>query len=90
MRARPGAVTFIGASVLLAFAVSAATYIEYRSFDPCAWMVQDMIEESGLPPIAAQARARSRFLAEGIVRPDTGQCVLEWWAFRSETASGGS
>ena len=82
--------TFIAASILIVLAAATATYVEYRSFDPCAWMVQDMAEKAGLRPIAAKARVQGRFLVKGIVRPDAGQCVLAWWAFRSESASEGS
>ncbi len=82
--------TFLGASVMLTFAASAATYIQYRSFDPCVWMEQDIAEDSGLPRLAAKARIKSQFLIDGIVHPDTRQCVLAWWEFRAGTSSGGS
>ena len=82
--------TFVGVSVLLTFAASAATYIQYRSFDPCVWMEQDIAAEAGLPRFVAKARIQIQFLVEGITRPDTGQCVLAWWGFRAEASSGGS
>ena len=42
MNMRSGLMTIIGASILLTFAASAATYIQYQSFDPCVWMEQDI------------------------------------------------
>ena len=89
MEMKSGLVTVIGASFLLTFAASAATYIHYRSFDPCVWMEKDIAKKSGLPRLAAKARIQSRFLIEGITHPDPGQCMLAWWEFRAEASSSG-
>lgn len=82
--------TIIGASTLLTFAASAATYIQYQSFDPCVWMEQDIAADTGLPRFAAKARIQSQFLIQGIIHPDAGQCVMAWWEFRAGSTGAGS
>ena len=90
MNARSGLMTVIGASILLSFAASAATYIQYQSFNPCVWMEQDIAADTGLPRFAAKARIQTQFLIEGVTRPDAGQCVMAWWEFRAESTGNGS
>lgn len=82
--------TFLGASLALMLAASAATYVQYQSFDPCQWMEQDLASQGGLTHLAAKARVRGQFLIRGIAEPDAGQCVMAWWEFRADNPSGGS
>ncbi len=70
--------------LLLILAAAAATFIKYRSFSPCDWMEHDLVEDTGFPPIAIQARIRAYFLLQGIVDPDPAECLLEWWKVRRE------
>lgn len=69
--------------VLLVMAVI-ATYARYESLDPCDWMVHDLADHYGLPRVVAEARIRAGFLLDGITEPDAGDCLLEWWDWRSE------
>ena len=70
--------------LLLIAAAAAATYVEYRSFGPCDWMEQDLVEDTGYPPLVIQARIKAYFLLQGIVDPDPVECLLEWWKVRRE------
>ena len=82
--------TAIIAVILLAFAAGAATYVHYQSFDPCVWMEKDIANRSGLPRLAAKARIQSQFLIRGIADPNAGECVMAWWEYRADNATGGS
>jgi hypothetical protein len=64
-------------------AAGAATYARYESFDPCTWLVQDAARQSGLPPLAEEARIRTGFLVRGITEPGAADCLEAWWDLRS-------
>ncbi|WP_282607600.1 hypothetical protein [Pelagibius sp. Alg239-R121] len=66
---------------LLAIA-AAATFFRYESFSPCDWIEADMVEASDQPLLVVQSRIKARFLLDGIVSPDYGDCLLSWWQFR--------
>lgn len=61
-----------------------ATYVRYRSLDPCDWMEQDLARQSKLPLIVLQGRIRAYFLIRGVVAPDPYDCVLAWWKLRAK------
>lgn len=70
--------------IVLCVAASAATYARYESLHPCAWMEQDLAQQSSLPLIAVQARIRAAFLLDGITEPGALDCLTEWWHLRQE------
>lgn len=70
-------------------AAGAATYARYESLDPCTWLVQDAARQSGLPPLAEEARIRAGFLVRGIAEPGPYECVEAWWRLRSGTPAPG-
>ncbi len=72
----------IVAGLLAAAAV--ATYARYESLDPCDWMEQDLVAQSGLPAVAVEIRIRAAFLLDGITEPDAGDCLVKWWQWRRE------
>ena len=72
----------IVAGLLAAAAV--ATYARYESLDPCDWMEQDLVAQSGLPAVAVEIRIRAAFLLDGITEPDAGDCLVKWWEWRRE------
>jgi hypothetical protein len=63
---------------------TAATYIRYKSFDPCVWIEQDLVRQSGLPKLVVQGQTRARFLAKGIADPTPYQCIKTWWGMRAD------
>ncbi len=71
----------------LAAAASVATYVRYDSLDPCVWLVHDAAGQSGLPPVAEEARVRAAFLVRGIAEPGPYDCLDAWWRLRFEGAS---
>lgn len=71
-------------AVLVSLAGAGATYLRYRSLDPCVWMEQDLTAYFGLPAAVVQAKIRAEFLLEGIVEPGPKDCLLEWWRLRRE------
>lgn len=82
--------TIAPATVGIVLAAIIATYIRYQSFDPCAWMEQDLASQSGLPRLVVKARIQTRFLIHGITDPDVGQCIMAWWELRSDGLLEGS
>jgi hypothetical protein len=72
----------IVAGLLAAAAV--ATYARYESLDPCDWMEQDLVAQSGLPAVAVEIRIRAAFLLDGVTEPDAGDCLVKWWEWRRE------
>ena len=72
----------IVAGLLAAAAV--ATYARYESLDPCDWMEQDLVTQSGLPAVAVEIRIRAAFLLDGITEPDAGDCLVKWWEWRRD------
>lgn len=76
--------TFATVFAVLLLLAATATYARYESFDPCAWMAHDLVEESGLPRMVAEARIQAEFLLRGIGEPDAGDCLFAWWDFRAE------
>lgn len=72
----------IVAGLLAAAAV--ATYARYESLDPCDWMEQDLVAQSGLPAVAVEIRIRAAFLLDGITEPGAGDCLVKWWAWRRD------
>jgi hypothetical protein len=74
------AVIIVG--LLLAAAV--ATYVRYESLDPCDWLARDLMVESGLPRMAVDLRISAAFLLDGVTDPDTGDCLVKWWAWRRD------
>tara|TARA_Y100001936_G_scaffold246114_1_gene289404 strand:- start:13199 stop:13510 length:312 start_codon:yes stop_codon:yes gene_type:complete len=72
--------------VLLVAGATAATWMRYESFDPCAWMQQEMVEESGLPELIVIARIKAAFLLDGVTEPTPKQCLYAWWKHRFEGA----
>lgn len=72
----------------LAVAASVATYARYESLNPCVWLVHDAADQSGLPPLAEEARIRAAFLVRGITEPNSYDCLDAWWRLRSEGANG--
>ena len=68
----------------LALAATVATYVRYESLDPCDWMEHDLADQTGLPRVVVEARIRAGFLLDGITEPGPGDCLLEWWEWRSE------
>ena len=75
--------TVIAASVVLVLAVG-ATLFRYGSLDPCDWLEADMLAKSNLPRLVIEARIQARFLLDGILEPDFGDCLHGWWSFRLE------
>ena len=75
--------TIIVASTVLVLAVG-ATFFRYGSLDPCVWLEEDMLAKSDLPRLAIEARIQARFLLDGILEPDLGDCLRGWWNFRLE------
>lgn len=65
-------------------AAAVATYARYESLDPCDWMEQDLVAQSGLPAVAVEIRIRAAFLLDGITEPDAGDCLVKWWEWRRE------
>jgi len=61
---------------------AAATYHRYASFNPCDWIEQDFIEQSGMPSLIVQGQMNTRFLMDGIVNPDAYQCIKMWWRLK--------
>ena len=59
-----------------------ATWQRYGSLDPCEWTIQDETKSSSLSESLVRSRIRIKFLFEGIVNPDFGECIWGWWAFR--------
>jgi hypothetical protein len=76
--------TTIAVIALLAIAASAATYVRYRSFNPCDWMARDLANESHQPGSVIEARIRAAFLLNGIVNPSPVDCIQAWWKFRAD------
>jgi len=73
---------------LIAVVLVVATLIRYQSLDPCDWLARDMADKEGLTVAMAEAKVRAGFLLGGIVQPDVDDCLLEWWAFRGNSAAG--
>ena len=69
--------------VLLVAAVI-ATYARYESLHPCDWMEHDLASHLSLPRVVIQARIRAEFLLQGITEPGAGDCLVEWWDWRSK------
>ena len=69
--------------VILLFGVG-ATYHRYHSFNPCDWMEQDLIVQSGLPKLIVQSQIHAKFLLQGIVDPNPYECVKLWWQLKAE------
>ena len=68
----------------LVVAATAATYIRYRSFDPCDWIARDMATRTSLPLAVWQGRVKAEFLLRGITDPSPSECVLAWWRERAD------
>lgn len=64
-------------------AATAATYVRYRSFDPCEWIARDMADRTAIPVIVWQSRIRADFLLQGITDPSASDCVVAWWKERA-------
>ncbi len=75
---------YLGIVVALGLVAAIATFARYESFDPCAWLEQDMTRALGMPPIVAQARIRAGFLFRGIVEPTAGECLDDWWQLKAD------
>ena len=71
-------------TICILLVAMAMTYIRYQSLHPCDWMEKDLAQRTGLPRLVVQGRIRAGFLIQGIVDPDTVDCVLAWWAYRAE------
>jgi len=80
-------VKYVVIALALAVAASVATYARYRSLIPCDWLESDMMRETGLPRLVAQARISAAFLLDGITEPDPGQCLRAWWELKAEGAA---
>jgi hypothetical protein len=76
-------VKYLLIAVGLIAAAGVATYTRYESLDPCIWLVQDAARQSGLPPLAEEARIRAGFLVRGIAEPGATECLEAWWRLRS-------
>ena len=76
--------SFLAVVILVAIAGTAATYVRYRSLDPCDWMAQDLTAYFDLPAAVVQAKIRADFLLQGVVEPGPQDCLLEWWRLRRE------
>ncbi len=76
---------YLGIALALVAAAAIATFARYESFDPCHWLERDMARALGVPPFMAQARIRAAFMLRGIVEPDTGDCLEDWWQFKANT-----
>ena len=72
------------AVVVLIGAAAVATYVQYRSFDPCDWLIHDMATDSDLPHVVTEARMRADFLVDGITDPNAEDCIVKWWKFRQD------
>ncbi len=75
---------YLGIVVVLGVAAVIATFARYESFDPCAWLEQDMTRALGMPRVVAQARIRAGFLFRGIVEPTSLECAEDWWRLKAE------
>lgn len=74
----------------IAIAAVVMTYVRYQSLHPCDWMEQDLAQETDLPRLAVQAKIRASFVIDGILDPDSLDCVLAWWEFRANGLPDGS
>ncbi len=75
---------YLGIVVVLGLAAGIATFARYESFDPCAWLEQDMTRALGMPPIVAEARIRASFMLRGIVEPTGRECLEDWWHLKAK------
>jgi len=71
-------------SVGLLVAAGVATYARYESLNPCVWIEQDMVRQTGLPLLVVQAQVRAKFLLDGVTEPDPATCLPAWWEFKVE------
>jgi hypothetical protein len=75
---------YLGIALALVAAAAIATFARYESFDPCDWLERDMALALGVPPLMAQARICAAFMFRGIVEPDTGDCLQDWWHLKAK------
>ena len=59
---------------ILLFGVG-ATYQRYESFNPCDWMEQDLVAQSGLPILVVHGQVKAKFLLQGVIDPNPYQCI---------------
>ena len=81
---------FMTVLTCIGIAAVVMTYVRYQSLDPCDWMEQDLARQTELPRLVVQGRIRAGFLLDGIVDPDSLDCVLAWWQYRADGLPDGS
>ena len=81
---------FMTVLTCIGIAAVVMTYIRYQSLDPCDWMEQDLAQQTELPRLVVQGRIRAGFLLDGIVDPDSLDCVLAWCEYRADGLPDGS
>ena len=80
-------VVILGAIVVIA---AIATFVRYKSFDPCEWIARDMADRSSLPIAVLRGQVKAKFLLRGITDPGPTDCVLAWWEDRADEAKNGN
>jgi len=71
-------------SIGLLVAAGIATYARYESLNPCDWIEQDIVRETGLPLLVVRAQVRANFLLDGVSEPDATACLPAWWEYKIE------
>lgn len=71
---------------LLVVVGGGATWVRYKSFDPCAWMQKEIGESFALSDLIVSARIKATFLLNGVTDPTLKQCLYTWWNYRFEDA----